>query len=121
MKANLDLETILQRAPRPEPPEHLFPALESQITLALASRTDPSAFWQCWRRLWIPLAGLAGAAVIIVILATLFSAGTSRSFANTLRLLTQVKSFHLVERNRDEPERALVVTEYWFQQDPNKA
>lgn len=138
MKPDLDLETILQRAPRPEPPEDLFATLEKQIKLAPAARPEPpSALWHRCRRLWIPLAGLVGTAVIAVAVAMLFSASTTRSFAETLRSLTKLKSFHLVERKRDGPPRPhvgpggtsttpyhpqnpFVVSEYWFQKDPNR-
>src|SRR5882762_1023052 len=109
MKPNFDLETILQRAPRPEPPEDFFATLEKQIKLDPAPGLEmPPSLWRSWQRLWIPIAGIAAAAAILIAVVVLFSAGTSRSFADTFRLLTKVKSFHLVERKRDGPPAAVV-------------
>lgn len=134
MKTTPDLETLLRAAPRPEPPEHLLAVLEQQIKLPSPPRSEPRPeLWQLWHRFWLPVTGLAGAVVIATAILLLVSAGTTRSFADSLQMLTKVKSFHLVDRKRDGPPRPapgggvtpdhpdnpLVASEYWFQEDPN--
>jgi hypothetical protein len=127
-----DLEALLRKAPHPEPPEELFTMLQKQIHLPAPPQVKPrTTLPQLWRRFWLPMTGLASAMVIAVIFLTFMSASSSRSLADTLRLLNTVKSFHLVYKLRNgpaqpasgggttpnHPDNPFEISEFWFQQD----
>lgn len=144
MSSTTDLETILKRAPQPEPPANLLAALEQQIKLNPAARTEPRAStWRKWRKVWLPLAGLAGAAALFFIIGTGWWLSTARTPASSMKVLAQMRSGHVVERFRDgksraiimdkskpagthpnyytneHPDNPLVVVEHWFEIDPH--
>jgi hypothetical protein len=119
MSKTPDLETLLRRAPRPEVPQNLLATLEKQMEQALLPQGEPQARVRLsWRRFWLPLAGLASAVVLFVAMLALISASTAPSFADSLRLLTEVKSLHVVWRYRNDPKDPFLTTEFWFREDP---
>ncbi len=139
-----DLETILKRAPRPVPPADLLATLERQIKLNPSTRPEPRAsLWRGWRKIWMPLAGLAGTAAFALVIAAVWWFGTARTLAGSLKALEQMKSCHVKERfharrersiiidkskpegaypnywSTDEhPDNPMVVLDHWFQLDP---
>jgi hypothetical protein len=100
----------------------------------LPAQAEPrTTIWRSWRRFWLPLTSLASAAAIVVTIIMLVSAGTTRSLADTLHMLTTVRSFHLVDKKRDgppkpsplggvtpdHPDNPFAISQYWFEGDPN--
>ena len=144
MNTTPDLETILKNAPRPTPPAGLLATLEQQIELNPAVRAKPRvSLWREWRKVWMPLAGLAGTAAILLVIAAVWWFGTTLTLADSMKALGQMKSCHVVERFRsgpsrsiiidknkpegaypnyytdDHPDNPLVMVDQWFQLDPS--
>lgn len=140
MKTSDNLENILRSAPQPTLPADLFETLERQIKLP--ARPTP-AWLELWKRIWVPVSALAGAAAVIAMIVAFGSVGTSNMLAASLESLARVKSFHLVERQRfgpskpviidpnqrentwpnyftdEHPDNPMVTTEHWFQLNPD--
>ncbi len=71
MKTPADVESLLARAPRPQPPAELLPILERDIKLPVARAVRPIS-WLSWRRIWIPLSGLGALGALAISLSQPF-------------------------------------------------
>ena len=143
MKTPLELETILKHAPCPEPPADLLATLEQHIKLPCpAPSGPPPSLWQRWKTIWVPLAGLAGTAAVVIVAAITWGVTTTPTLAGSLQELGRMTSCRVVERYRsgpsrsvivdktkdvnfypnystsEHPENPLVISDHWFQADP---
>ena len=110
MKTTPDLETILKRAPRPEPPSDLLATLEQQLKVnRLTPSVEPASLWQRWKKIWVPLTGLAGTAAVAVVLALTWGVTTTRTLAGSLQELGRMRSCRVVERYRSGPSLPVIV------------